>query len=125
MTADKTSKAAQFITKHLQLTQEKRIEWKPERSPRNDSRTAFVADVEGKTLRLYKYSRQVQEYDLGMSLTPRARTRMIETTCLEVMDDGLVTYTFEDVSGLWDLYESVAYAASNVDALMDAILERT
>jgi hypothetical protein len=69
----------------------------------------------------------MQEYDLdlGVSFTPRARTRMIETTCLEVMDDGLVTYTFQDVSGLWDLYESVAYAASNVDALMDAVLERT
>jgi hypothetical protein len=33
-------------------------------------------------------------------------------------------YCFEDVSGLWDLYEMVAYAASNVEDLMDAILEK-
>jgi hypothetical protein len=49
---------------------------------------------------------------------------MVEVTCLEVLDGGLVTYTFEGVSGLQDLYESVAYAASDVDALMDAVLEK-
>ncbi len=105
-TADKTSKAAQFVTKLLQLTQEKRIEWRPVPSPRDDGRTAFVAEAEGKTLRIYKYGRQ------------------IEATCLEILDGSLVTYTFEDVSGLWDLYEMVAYAASSVEELMDAILER-
>jgi hypothetical protein len=39
--------------------------------------------------------------------------------------DFVVTYTFEGLSGLSDLYESAAYSASNVDALIDAVLEKT
>jgi hypothetical protein len=122
---DKTSRAAQFITNLLQLTQEKKIDWAASLSPRDDGRTAFVADVEGKTLRLYRYQQQVDEFaDTGM-LFPARRSRTIDLTCLEVVDSGLVTYTFEGLSGLSDLYDSAAYSGSNVDALIDAILEKT
>lgn len=132
MTAvDRTDRAAQFITKLLQLTQEKKIEWRPSSSPRDDGRTAFLADVEGKTLRLYRYQKQAETYDTGDTgslfgaSSSKRRTRMAEVTCLEVMDLGLVTYTFEGLSGLSDLYDSAAFSASNVDALIDAILEKT
>ena len=129
MTAlDKTSRAAQFITKLLQLTQEKKIDWRASSSPRDDGRTAFEADVEGKTLRLYRYQKEVEEHgDTGslFGASPKRRTRMGEVTCLEIVDFGLVTYTFEGLSGLSDLYDSAAYSASNVDALINAILERT
>jgi hypothetical protein len=81
-------------------------------------------DVEGKTLRLYKYRKQVEEYDLfGTSL--KRLSRMAEVTCLEVLDLGLVTYTFEDLSALADLYDNAAYSASDVDGFIDAILEKT
>jgi hypothetical protein len=127
--ADRTDRAAQFITKLLQLTQEKKIEWRPTGSPRDDGRTAFLADVEGKTLRLYRYQKQSEGYEVtdffGSSPSTRKRNRMVEVTCLEVVDFGLVTYTFEGLSVLSDLYDSAAFSASNVDALIDAILEKT
>jgi hypothetical protein len=79
-------------------------------------------------LRLYRYQKEIEEYgDTGSLfgvITPKRRTQMMEVTCLEVVDFGLVTYTFEGLSGLSDLYDGAAYSASNVDALIDAILER-
>ena len=121
---DKTSRAAQFITKLLQLTQEKKIDWAASPSPRDDGRTAFIADVEGKTLRLYQHQLQVDEFSDTGFLFPTRKGRTIDVTCLEILDFGLVTYTFEGLSGLSDLYDSAAYSASNVEALIDAILER-
>lgn len=122
---DKTTRAAQFITKLLQLTQEKKIDWVASLSPRDDGRTAFMAEVEGKTLRLYRYQEQVDEFADTGALFPTRRRRAIDATCMEVVESGLVTYTFEGLSGLSDLYDSAAYSASNVDAFIDAILEKT
>jgi hypothetical protein len=121
MTAlDRITRAAQFVTKLLQLTQEKRIEWRPLPSPRDDGRTAFEAEIEGKHLRLYRYQKEADPW-----LTFPLKGRTAEVTCLELLEGDLVTYTFEGTSGLRDLYESAAYATSDVESLMDAVLEKS
>ena len=57
-------------------------------------------------------------------LTPKApRIRKVEKTVLEVLDGSLVTFTFEGMSGLRDLYDSVSFSASKVDELMDSVLK--
>jgi hypothetical protein len=72
--------------------------------------------------------REAEEYgDAGgfFGASPKRSTRKADVTCLEILVFGLVTYTFDVLSGLSDLYDTAAYSASNVDALIDAILEKT
>jgi len=125
-----TDKSVKFLAKLLELTQEKKLVWKAESSPRGT--TAFECRLENGTrsLRLYRYIEDVEVYDpqpysrIQDMLTPKApRIRKVEKTVLEVLDGSLVTFTFEGMSGLRDLYDSVSFSASKVDELMDSVLK--
>lgn len=113
-----TNRAAKFVTKLLQLTTEKKIQWAVSDSPRKDGRAAFVTELEGKRLRLYRYHDEI-------SMHPWAAPTARDGTCLEVLDVDRVTYTFESVSGLRNLYDLVSYSTSRVDELVDAVLEKS
>jgi hypothetical protein len=132
MASDMADKPVQFIVKLVQLTQDGKLRWKSARSPEQDrAKTgpgAFVAEIDGRRLRLYKAKREIVYNPLsGFIFSPpeEPRTRIIQISVLEVLDEfDQAAYSFEDMTGLNDLYEAAAYSASKVADLMDAVLAR-
>ena len=128
-TSEKKDKAVQFIAKLLRLTQAGSIEWNPVPSPRNPDETAYTAYLEDQRVRLYQYDEEVTVWGGGGSSLAEIlgsrqgpEKRIVRSTALEILTNGLVTYTFKNQAGLSDLYESAAYVASKVEDLMDAVL---
>jgi len=118
-------KAVQFIAKLLRLTQAGAIEWSVGPSPRDTDEIAFTASIEERMVRLYQFDEEVMAWDdADIIFRPNTGKRIIRSTALEVLTDGYVAYTFKNQAGLSDLYESVAYAASKVEDLMDAVLAK-
>ena len=138
--ADKREKSVLFIAKLLRLTQDGKIEWDPVPAPRGANETAYEAYLNDRGLRLYRYDEQVltpagleaagiptmstHSTWANTAFEDRPRKRTARFTVLEILANGLVTYTFRDTTGLNDLYESAAYKASKVEHLMDSILSQ-
>jgi hypothetical protein len=137
MPRESNDRAVQFISKLVQLTQDRKLDWESRPSPKSKEQAAFFCEVAGKKLRLYRFSEQVPnpEYDIYTAAYPStfitlgsrppepSRTKLIHGTVLEVLDEsGRASYTFENKTGLSDLYESAAYSASKVDQLIDSVL---
>jgi len=135
-------RAAKFLAKLVKLTQERKVRWDSTPAPEQGSDTAFVAEIEGRRMRLYQYSKEIPNPDYAnyaastltpaittftiLSSTPRVeppRTVVRSGTVLELFDDsGRSAYKFENRPGLRDLYESAAYSAAKVDDLIDSVL---
>jgi hypothetical protein len=132
MTVEKLDKSVQFVAKLVQLTQDKKIKWDGVSSPRATgdkvSRAEFLTTVEDTKLRVFEATREVVlDATVGILFGSRdqSKTRMVKVPILEVLDDqGRVTYTFENKTGLGDLYQAAAYSASKVDDLIDAVLRK-
>jgi hypothetical protein len=125
---EKGDKSVQFISKLVQLTQEKSITWEPTALPGSDDSSlnavAYKTEVDGKELRLYRARRELSELDpFGILYGGDEKKRVV--SILEVLDEfGRAVYAFQDRAGLDDLYESASYSASKVDDLMDSVLRR-
>jgi hypothetical protein len=133
-------KTVRFISKLVQLTQDRKIEWQSAASP--EQGTAFLAVVGGRRIRIYKFSKEVPNPDYASYASPTShvttssfgtifgstsavppKTILRSGAVLEVFDDaGRAAYKFENRTGLSDLYESASYSAAKVDDLMDAVL---
>jgi hypothetical protein len=132
-------RAVKFITKLVKLTQERKVEWGSTSSPEAGG-TAFMAEIDGRRIRLYQYSKEVPNPDYAtfaspFSVTssaaislfgpkpPPPQTILQAGTVLEIFDDGgRAAYKFENRTGLRDLYESASYSAAKVDDLIDSVL---
>jgi hypothetical protein len=128
--ATSKDKAVQFIAKLLRLTQTGAIEWSVGPSPHDTDEIAFTASIEERMVRLYQFNEEVRtvttwdDADTMLSIRPNSEKRITRSTALDVLSDGYVAYTFKNQAGLSDLYDSVAYAASKVEDLMDAVLAK-
>ena len=121
-------KSVQFISKLVQLTQDGRIEWVPTSSPRDKERAAFVAEVEGRRLRIYSYAQEVEAtaFVTVFGINAGSGPRLVLRPVLEVLDDlGRVVFSFEGRAGISDLYESAAYSASKVEDLIETVLAKS
>lgn len=138
-------KAVKFISKLVQLTQDKKVAWEVASSAPRDADSAFIANVEGRTLKIYRYSREIPNPDyeayvsrqstfaltissatlFGSKEPPEPpKTVLRSGTNLEVLDGNILAYRFSNKAGLSDLYESASYSAAKVDDLMDAVLKK-
>jgi hypothetical protein len=142
--AQSSDKTVKFISKLVKLTQDRRVDWTTSSPPRAGAETAFTTNIEGRKLRIYRYSNEVPNpdyaYFAGSTLSPRIAplttadylygTQRIEPPktilrsgiVLELIEDDRAVYTFDSVTGLSDLYEGASYSASKVGDLMDAVL---
>lgn len=137
--AEQQSKPVRFISKLVQLTQERKIEW--EVAGTQGSGPSFVATVEGRRLKIFKYSEKQPNPDYARlfnnsgaftlsTLTISGRpnppeTIIVQGIVLEIADDaGRPAYKFDNRAGLADLYESASFSASKVDELMDTVLAK-
>lgn len=132
-------KTVRFISKLVELTQKRAIEWQVSDLNEDKSMPRFESEVEGRVISVYRYSREMPNPDystyqsrasssLGIVLSSRPeppRTIVREGTSLDVLDDhGNVAYSFKNVTGLSDLIEAASFSASKVDILMDAVLSK-
>jgi hypothetical protein len=136
--SDKREKSVLFIARLLRLTQDGTIEWDPVPAPRGSNETAYETALNDRKLRLYRFDEEVmtwagweaantlphQSIYAGWPSEDAPKKRIVRSTVLEVLVNGLVTYTFRDTTGLGDLYESAAYKASKVEHLMDSVLSQ-
>jgi hypothetical protein len=139
---EERDKSVRFISKLVQLTQDRKVKWEAVTAPPN-SEAAFATDIEGRKLRIFRYSERIPNPDyaaytspgltLGSTLTtlsilgttkPAPPETVIRSgTILQIIDaQGRSVYKFENRTGLSDLYESASYSAAKVDELMDTIL---
>lgn len=125
---NRASKTVQFISKLVQLTQDRKINW--DVAGKQGESAAFTATVEGRKIRIFRHTEQ-RPLEVGttgtglgglLGVIPRQTIRKVG---LEVLDEaGRTAYSFEDVTGLSDLYESASFSASKVAELMDSVLAR-
>jgi hypothetical protein len=143
-----SDKTVKFISKLVKLTQAGKLEWEPERPPRQGAETSFVTEVEGRRLQIYRYSDEIPNpwymypnnsiittsanifnpsgiFNQGIAAPQDTRQTIIKSgVVLEVFKDNLSVYKFDSISGLSDLYESAAFSGAKVGELMDAILAK-
>jgi hypothetical protein len=127
MSEETPDKSVQFITKLVQLTQDGELQWTSVPVPLGSvSPSAFVALVNGKKLRIFKVQRTVMVPDMIGSIfgrEPTTKPKAVQRAILEVLDDfEQVTYTFDRIAGLDDLYQSASFSASGLDDLMNSVL---
>jgi hypothetical protein len=125
---EKADKSVQFIAKLVQLTQENELRWdavpNPADIPGKAASAAFTALIDGTRLRTYKISRELR-LDPNTALFGRVKPTVVQAPVLEILDDfDQVSYTFDGITGLTDLYESASFSASKVGDLMDSVLRR-
>lgn len=134
-----SDRTVQFISKLVQLTQDKKLEWQA--LPSSSSGGVFLAEVDDRQLRLYKYSEQVpvpagpSSNVIANTFSSIAKSTGFAYSTPTMMTksgvrlavsgkDGVGLYTFDDIAGLSDLYESASYSAAQVDELIDFILKK-
>lgn len=122
--------------KLLELTQQGRLVWDPQKPPdylnsQADRRVDVVYKTEykDKVLRLYELRYKVERPDYSAITSAsifdyqREYPYWTKRTVLELLDqDGLSPWAFPDTSVLDDLLASVRYQVSGVKSFMDEIL---
>jgi hypothetical protein len=119
----------EFIAKLIQLTQAKRIEWKPGKpsgalvaDPTARLSSLYETTVEGEALRVYQvtalgFARDPHEGDLPYWPTQ---------TVLEFVDgQGEALWAVRSVSSLHDLLRSIQFVADRVRGRIDRIMKLT
>ncbi|TJV05097.1 MAG: hypothetical protein E5Y12_10060 [Mesorhizobium sp.] len=130
-------RAVKFISKLVQLTQSKLIEWDSITAPDDKLSAAFVADLEGRRIRIRKYSKEYPnpEYErytqspaiaaFIVSGREPPKTVLRSGIILEVLNNkGLPIYNFDNKTGLSDLLETASYSSAKIDDLMESVLSR-
>jgi len=135
---EETDKAAKLIARLVRLTKAKKLDWETVRSPRNEAESAYAADLNGRRVRLFRYQEEVPapgvgEYITGITgiLAPHAgygqrgpiRRDIVALQLLDRYSDR-PAYTFEQVSGLRDLFESASFSAAHAEEFIDSVLSQ-
>ncbi len=127
--------AVKFVSKLVQLTQEGKLNWRgtaaPVRFKNVPPSAAFLTEIDGKSLRIYKTRNERTVLSGGGllgtlgTLEPQTKTVVTMDPVLEVLDKYQQTaYAFEETAGLDDLYEAAAFASADVNELIDSVLRR-
>jgi hypothetical protein len=133
-------RTVRFISKLVQLTQDKKIQWETSSS----ADRGFIAKINARQVRLYKYSEEIPNPAYAQYADPYSiyststitigglfnqqrpeppKTIITSGVILEVYDNaGRPAYKFDSTTGLYDLYESASYSAAKVDELIDSVL---
>jgi hypothetical protein len=125
MAAPTQDKSIQFISKLVQLTQERGLEWQPARAPSTAHGAAFTTAIDGRKLRIYKVERTILTFRGLLNTLSEPKERVELTPILEILDEyEQSTYSFENRTGLDDLYEAVSSSASKIADLMESVLQK-
>lgn len=132
-------KAVRFISKLVQLTREKKIEWQA--TTNTDGNVAFRCEVEKRDLLISRYARELPNpaYEAynnpasahsviwAFSRSEPTKTIFRAGVTLDFLDpsgSGRSLYKLDNTTGLSDLYESAAYVSSKAEDLMDAVIAK-
>ncbi|MBW9086472.1 hypothetical protein JNB91_01330 [Rhizobium wenxiniae] len=121
-------KNVKFVSKLVELSQKGELEWKPSDAPDEFSSTSFITEVGGQPIRVYTFARQVPASPSSIFSSfsldnENSRTITIYGDVIDIMDARhRVLYSFRDVTGTHDLFESASRSAANVDRLIEAVL---
>lgn len=129
-------KVIEFVAKLIQLTQDAKINWVVMEPRANLKRhPEFPVDLVYTTIykekRLGLYQQRAEYYTFGAMLSRSFGTSGYSGyspttrlgTILEMIDDGgNCLWTFQEVSGLNDLYSAVQYQVAGVKGYLDSVL---
>lgn len=128
------------VSKLIQLTQKGELSWDVVRGDEalvpvvDGVELVFVTDFRGRTLRLYKRTKQVEGPEAGdlvvgssaWQALPISRDYpfQVERVVLEFVDNlGNSLWKFPYTDALDDLYEAVEYQVAEVDEFLNELLE--
>lgn len=145
MTDQSRDKTVRFVSQLVRLTQEGKLDWDTEGYSEATSGTAYVTSIEDRTLRLFRYSKEIPNPQYADYVNPAlSTTGLINRSTaislnifrgeppktiwhrgivLDIIYSGRSAYRFENTAGLSDLYEVASYAAAKVEELMDKVLK--
>lgn len=103
---------AEFIAKLVRLSVEGRIDWV------RDERGGYHGRVLGRNVRVAYETKVVRTSNFIGTVSSNQQVPVLEL----IDDDGAVTYTFRDLTGIGDLIRSAAHRASGIDRFMDEVL---
>ena len=135
--ASEKEKLIDAVVKLIDLTQEDKLKWKPEKPRSSLNRESdsivdlvYVTNHKNKRLALYERKYKVEEpaHVISSSLTnlfgPPSYPYWESRTILEFVDDkGNPLWTFPHVNGLDDLFNAVKYQTAGVRDFLKDILD--
>ncbi|WP_458424953.1 hypothetical protein [Methylorubrum extorquens] len=114
------SKSVRFIAKLLELTQDGHLSWEI------GAEESFTTNLEGRILKIHQVRRRADPAGSGKNATRTwlGTPAFKNVVALELLnEEGKVTFKFENVAGMRDLWQAVNFSASKVDDFIDKVLK--